>query len=668
MNRAFESFELTILDEVFTVNGMTLPQTARIILKDKNQKEIETVLLGHVTPQIVSKRIEKTSSIDFDNCFIENLNLSDYKRSMSIGTEELILFNNLSLKNSFLYNSEIELDLSHIGIMGDSASFENTIFIAPSITFQDSKFHSGRVSFEHALFKSLMVNFKGIDVKDTSISFKNAIFSEGNVLFSGSKFLGRQTVFTNVEFSSGLVDFSGCVFNSNEILFDVVRFGNGKKNFSDVDFGNGNKIFDKAEFHCGDVLFRNVRFGNGMLSMARVDFGDGNVDFASAEFGKGDITFTGTDFGHGKTNFKHVNFGEGLIDFHFAHFGEGDIVFDRAKFVEGGIDFRAVDFGAGRVSFNRVNFGIGDIIFEASRLEKGTIELKKCDFGLGKINFDSVEFENSTLSFDDVDFGHGLVSFRRAKIGMLTLRSCQINNFFDLRLFYCGKLDLSGTIIKDVIDLHPHDYNPDIRALELAGIRLLGRIYIDWHQVKLKDLIHQQQKGYRAKAEQFRLLKENFNAIGHYDEEDLAYVEFKRTYAKTALLENIAERPKRKLFYYINYYSQWLVFDFMGHYATNPIRVLKSTLYVFLLFSLLYYLIPMFTSSDIHSSLFELDDPRQLGPISKALYHSVITFFTIGYGDYYPDGFMRILSGVEGFIGMFMMSYFTVAFVRKILR
>jgi hypothetical protein len=31
-------------------------------------------------------------------------------------------------------------------------------------------------------------------------------------------------------------------------------------------------------------------------------------------------------------------------------------------------------------------------------------------------------------------------------------------------------------------------------------------------------------------------------------------------------------------------------------------------------------------------------------------------------------GYSRVLSGLLGFMGVFLMSYFTVAFVRKILR
>ncbi len=52
----------------------------------------------------------------------------------------------------------------------------------------------------------------------------------------------------------------------------------------------------------------------------------------------------------------------------------------------------------------------------------------------------------------------------------------------------------------------------------------------------------------------------------------------------------------------------------------------------------------------------------------NSIYYSAITFFTIGYGDYFPYGPLKFVAAIEGFSGVFLMSYFTVAFVRKILR
>jgi len=107
------------------------------------------------------------------------------------------------------------------------------------------------------------------------------------------------------------------------------------------------------------------------------------------------------------------------------------------------------------------------------------------------------------------------------------------------------------------------------------------------------------------------------------------------------------------------------VFDKIGLYATDPIRVLVSMAFAYLVFTLIYIILPFIFNTRIVSSL---GDPDHLSRIAVAFYHSAITFLTIGYGDYYPSGLIRWISGLEGFVGLFMMSYFTVAFVRKILR
>ena len=72
----------------------------------------------------------------------------------------------------------------------------------------------------------------------------------------------------------------------------------------------------------------------------------------------------------------------------------------------------------------------------------------------------------------------------------------------------------------------------------------------------------------------------------------------------------------------------------------------------------------------IFSVLFSISFiPRGAVHWWSGLYFSGITFLTIGYGEVMPMGFWgSFLAIVEGFIGMFLMSYFSVAVVRKTLR
>lgn len=224
---------------------------------------------------------------------------------------------------------------------------------------------------------------------------------------------------------------------------------------------------------------------------------------------------------------------------------------------------------------------------------------------------------------------------------------------------------MSNCIIKDMVDLKPGFSAVQVKELNLSGARNLGRIFIDWKLNNVKDLIlSQKETNSLEKAEQFRLLKEDFNANGQYDDEDSAYVQFKRQE-----LRHFREKKtggSEKVWYgWFAFYFQKLVYDRMGLYATSPVRVLASMLIIYLCFSLIYMLLPFFLDTAIHTGL---SDPEPMGRLATSMYFSAITFFTIGYGDYYPYGFIRWIASIEGFTGVFMMSYFVVAFVRKMLR
>ena len=69
----------------------------------------------------------------------------------------------------------------------------------------------------------------------------------------------------------------------------------------------------------------------------------------------------------------------------------------------------------------------------------------------------------------------------------------------------------------------------EIDELNLTGVRNMGDIFISWDDNQVLDLIEcQKNTNFHEKAEQFRLLKEEFRDTGRYIDEDKAYVYFKR--------------------------------------------------------------------------------------------------------------------------------------------
>ena len=108
-----------------------------------------------------------------------------------------------------------------------------------------------------------------------------------------------------------------------------------------------------------------------------------------------------------------------------------------------------------------------------------------------------------------------------------------------------------------------------------------------------------------------------------------------------------------------------LVFDKSGLYATDPVRVLLSMLVSYVAFSILFVILNILHLGDFTSGTDGIDVMKQIG---ESFYFSAITYLTVGYGDICPLGVDRWMAALEGFVGVFLMSYFTVAFVRKILR
>lgn len=472
--------------------------------------------------------------------------------------------------------------------------------------------------------------------------------------------------FNNVAFL-GDVNFNGASFLNGNVSFKGAVFG-GLVNFSYVHFKTEFFDFSQVVVKEGLVTFKNAVFSEGKKDFQDTDFGSGSLEFVNTEFNAGDVSFINTDFSVGKVSFKIARFGNGIKSFHFAKFSHGDISFERTDFGCGKLDMRKVEFGFGKINFNRAVFGDIDVTFEDSELEKGKMTFKKAHFGSGVLNFENILFPGSLILFDNTDFGQGNVYFGGANVQTLKFYSGHLNNYFDLRLKRCKELVLEDSIVRDIIDMTPDKSCSGIHTLNIVGLRLLGRIYIDWRKNHVyKAITRVPELADRQYAEQFRILKENFNNIGLYDDEDRAYVEFKK-------FEMLADRDEvheddswlKKTLRYPLYWFKWLVFDKAGCFATNPIRVMESMVITYVFFSLMYFAVIKITGTGIVSGIGGEHDT--LSVLGRSFYHSAITFLTIGYGDFYPFGAVRWISGLEGFVGLFLMSYFTVAFVRKILR
>lgn len=108
-----------------------------------------------------------------------------------------------------------------------------------------------------------------------------------------------------------------------------------------------------------------------------------------------------------------------------------------------------------------------------------------------------------------------------------------------------------------------------------------------------------------------------------------------------------------------------LVDAFCG-YGESPARVVAFSLGLITACAIAYF----FLDTTSEHPLYEGEKGWRfyLFEFLNALYFSVVTFTTLGYGDISPVGAARFIAAFEAFLGSFTMALFVVVFVKKMTR
>jgi uncharacterized protein YjbI with pentapeptide repeats len=453
-----------------------------------------------------------------------------------------------------------------------------------------------------------------------------------------------------------LTDFSGIVFKGERLSFKNAHFGSGNLSFAHCHFLAFNLDFSNTSYSEGDVVFNFSIF----------DHPKGMLNFENANFLSGLISFISCDFSNHRIDFKHAQFGHSNLSFQFSVFKKGLLSFDKTLFKGDQIDFSKVDFNHLRVDFKRTDFGTANLVFDESLSKGEKFVFRKCKFTKSHVTFKNADLGDSELVFDESEMEGGIITFLSINAKLISLNNTMLSCYIDLRVEKCESVQLNNSINRDIIDFNVGVSSVSIGNLSFYGIRNLGQILIDWNKNNVRDIISSREDITNAqKAEQFRILKESFNSIGQYEYEDLAYVQFKRFDMKAHYAHLRNETFLKKMVGYAGHYSKKLVFDYMGLFATSPIRVFISTCAVFSLFSLIYYMGSYFDVSQLTCIEGNVSEWERF---FDSFYFSAVTFLTIGYGECTPLGFFKAIAPIEAYCGVFMISYFVVSFVRQVLR
>ncbi|EHZ2745099.1 pentapeptide repeat-containing protein [Vibrio vulnificus] len=108
------------------------------------------------------------------------------------------------------------------------------------------------------------------------------------------------------------------------------------------------------------------------------------------------------------------------------------------------------------------------------------------------------------------------------------------------------------------------------------------------------------------------------------------------------------------------------IVDLFCGYGEDPLRVVLFSLFLIFASAAAYFFLDTTSANPIYADVTGWQ--FYLLEFLNALYFSVVTFTTLGYGDISPVGVARFIAALEAFLGSFTMALFVVVFVKKMTR
>ena len=297
----------------------------------------------------------------------------------------------------------------------------------------------------------------------------------------------------------------------------------------------------------------------------------------------------------------------------------------------------------GRTSFLETKFH-GEADFEEA-LFQGEINFRKANFRQ-EAYFLRAQFEE-TANFKETKF-HGEAAFSGAEFwAYTTFLGAEVEKSLDFNgVEFHKRASISPKFIKGKVLF----VAAVLDNISLISLNLDKDALIDFTDARLRNTemkreeieshIIQKHEGNFLKAKEiYLLLKNNFHSLGRYDEESWAF-------KKEKDMERKSYSQGRPL--------KWLgsmFWNLLYGYGERPFWILGWCGFLLLLSSCIYWLSKgVFQVIGIH--LIPVED------YWNNLYFSVVTFTTLGYGDFRPIGKIRVLASLEAFLGIFFIALF----------
>jgi len=108
--------------------------------------------------------------------------------------------------------------------------------------------------------------------------------------------------------------------------------------------------------------------------------------------------------------------------------------------------------------------------------------------------------------------------------------------------------------------------------------------------------------------------------------------------------------------------------DIFCGYGEAPLRIIGLSIAIIMVCAVIYAFTGLSFQDSVQAVSATQTLEHNLSLFASSLYYSVVTFTTLGYGDFTPVGISRAIAAIEAFTGSFTIALFVVVFVKKMTR
>lgn len=631
---------------------------------------------------------KRDTSLELVGAVFTNFEI-DKENMKGVLRDHTVRFDHSKFIGKFSATDVIFGDISFDGVEFHNGAFFNGATFSGESSFNAVEF-SGRNSFRNSEFQSL-ASFDSSCFND-GVSFNDAVFEgevsfnpgyfSGDVSFISTKFTGDSISFVNSEYVSK----SGSFKEFDQISFrDADFITNGEILFSRVNFSDCNHLSFRGAKFTGELFFPFADF----RMINKIDFSeirisvDGAVSFFRSLFnGSKEISFINSIFNNkgtisfNSTEFKRCN----SVDFTKTKFRGGEVRFDESDFT-----------GCNNVSFRSTMFETS-VVFHETKFSDET-DFRQSDFSKGEIYASS--FENMNLK--GVDFtGQNLrnINFNGSNVENALFSRANLSNAD----FTGAKID--GTVLADARIDHKTDFGENINYrvpydptsthkskakfthIKYTFLKLIspaGNEYI------ADDSIND--KNYKFIGEDEKTNNDKMDdSLSHHNQNDdllTRYIKAARSYHSLQRIGQNNSLPDLQTIGYVrrqemqrNRYLEkgqrikWFratISRYTLLYGESPKHVMGFALFVITIAGLLYPL-GGFRVSDTNKVIQASSFNEWLVLLPDGMYFSTLTFTTLGFGDFEPVGWGKVLAVTETGLGVTILALLVFVLGRRAAR